>query len=247
MNKFILLPLLVCIFIITPCLAQVDSSNTNNNSSSLKDQKVTNGAGDSTKTRDLKEAKLNTFHGEEESIERLTNDKQDEEVNVHTESKSYTQIETENAADKVSKTLKIKFRLFDAGDNVLKGANIRLYKGNSMIEEIAKSTSIVQLTLEEGNYYTLEVVLNGFLTKRIVINTDLLDAEIKREEYRFEVELERSADYDKYSDTEDVYDYPRAIIEFDTNTRLFKANEEYFLSTKKAFEKLYRSNREIKF
>lgn len=140
----------------------------------------------------------------------------------------------------------INFRVTDDALNVLRGTTVRLYCLNRLDTVIENAPATVKLELRPETYYTLEVELQGFVTKRLGIFTDI-PGESDKEEYRFFITLEREENYNIYKDAENVLDYPTAIIEFDTNTRVFDYNEQYYLSTRKAFEKLYKSKREIKF
>jgi hypothetical protein len=140
----------------------------------------------------------------------------------------------------MTEPITLKFRVTDDAKNVLKGMTVRLYEGNEIIQEIEKSKSVVEFVLEEKSIYTIEAVLNGFITKRVSVMTDLLDSEMKKDEYRFNIHLERSVDYRGISGAEDVLEYPSAILEFDTNSGIFDYNETYLLSTQKALQNLYK-------
>jgi hypothetical protein len=143
--------------------------------------------------------------------------------------------------------MELKFRVTDDAKNVLKGMTIRLYDGNDIIEEIKKSKSLAEFHLEKPSIYTIEVALNGFVTKRVSVVTDALPEDLKKDTYRFNIGLERSLDYHGYSGAEDVLEYPSAIVNFDTNSGVFEYNTTYLLSTRKALQKLYHSKEEIKF
>ncbi|MEZ4721170.1 MAG: hypothetical protein R2813_04755 [Flavobacteriales bacterium] len=141
--------------------------------------------------------------------------------------------------------LKVKFRILDDAQNVMKGMTIRLYDKNDIIEEIQKAGPSISFELQEETIYTIEVELQGFVTKRVMVVTDLLgDVE---DVYRFEIRLERQVDYRGIRNADDFFEYPSAIIEMDTNSGVFNYNETYLLSTQKAIRELYESGREIKF
>lgn len=141
----------------------------------------------------------------------------------------------------------IKFRVTDDGQNVLRGMTVKLYEGNTVVTEIDRAGSVVSLELNAQAYYTIEVELKGFVTKRIGVHTESLPENIKKGKFGFDVAMERMSDYSQYANPEDVLDYPKVILEFDTVSGGFKENETYFISTQQAFERLARSNREIKF
>ena len=141
----------------------------------------------------------------------------------------------------------LKFRVTDDAKNVLKGMTIKLYDGNDIIEEIEKSKSLAEFHLEKPSIYTIEVALNGFVTKRVSVVTDALPEDREKDNYRFNIGLERSLDYHGYSGAEDVLEYPSAIVNFDTNSGVFDYNETYLISTQEAFGKLFAKKKEIKF
>lgn len=141
--------------------------------------------------------------------------------------------------------LKVKFRIVDDAQNVMKGMTVRLYDKNDIVEEIQKAGSVISFELQDETIYTIEVELMGFVTKRVMVVTDLLgDVE---DVYRFEIRLERQVDYRGLRNADDFFEYPSAIIEMDTNSGVFNYNETYLLSTQKAIRELYESGREIKF
>lgn len=141
----------------------------------------------------------------------------------------------------------LKFRVTDDANNVLKGMTVRLYEQNEVVEEIENAKSLVSFELSEPTIYTIEVVLKGFVTKRITVVTNLIENQLDDDVFRFQVRLERSSDYRGISGSEDVLEFPSAIVDYDTNSGLFDYNETYFLSTEKAFQELYEKHKEIKF
>ena len=85
------------------------------------------------------------------------------------------------------------------------------------------------------------------MTKRVSVVTDALPEDREKDNYRFNIGLERSLDYHGYSGAEDVLEYPSAIVNFDTNSGVFDYNETYLISTQEAFGKLFAKKKEIKF
>ena len=74
-----------------------------------------------------------------------------------------------------SNEIKLKFRIVDEGNNVMKGMTVRLYDRNEVVEEIEKAGSTVEFELKDASIYTIEVVLKGFTTKRVTVVKDLLE------------------------------------------------------------------------
>ncbi len=145
--------------------------------------------------------------------------------------------------------IKLKFRIVDEGNNVMKGMTVRLYEKNTIVQEIEKTGSVVEFELIEDAIYTIEVELNGFVTKRVSVIKSLLeeDISVEKNSYRFKIMLERAVDYRKFDDVEEVFDYPSKLITFDTNSGVFINNETYLLSTKAAHEKMIEEQSRIKF
>ena len=119
--------------------------------------------------------------------------------------------------------IKLKFRIVDEGNNVMKGMTVRLYEKNTIVQEIEKTGSVVEFELIEDAIYTIEVELNGFVTKRVSVIKSLLeeDISVEKNSYRFKIMLERAVDYRKFDDVEEVFDYPSKLITFDTNSGCF--------------------------
>lgn len=65
--------------------------------------------------------------------------------------------------------VRVAFNILDHHGNSLSGTTVRLYKMNQlmMVEEHAPTT--LKWVLEEGEHYTIEVSLDGFITKRMGI------------------------------------------------------------------------------
>jgi hypothetical protein len=149
----------------------------------------------------------------------------------------------------LTEPIKLKFRIVDEGNNVMKGMTVRLYEKNTIVQEIEKTGSLVEFELIEDAIYTIEVELNGFITKRVSVIKSMLeeDISVEKNSYRFKIMLERAVDFKRFDDAEEVLEFPSSLITFDTNSGVFKDNETYLLSTEKAFNKMMEQNRNIKF
>ncbi|GAB4384429.1 MAG: hypothetical protein Kow0075_16430 [Salibacteraceae bacterium] len=145
------------------------------------------------------------------------------------------------------KQIKIKFKITDEDFNILKGARVVLYCENEVEQVIESAPSSIKMFLESGHYYTLEVSLPGFITKRIIFRTDIDEQYITDDDYKFEIGLERAAKYRKFQNPDRVLEYPIAIIEMDTVEGRFDYNEKYYKSTRQDYEQLLKSIREINF
>jgi len=128
--------------------------------------------------------------------------------------------------------LVVKFQVVDAYGNMLKKTKVNVYKGNYLISsEISKSNK-VKVDLKSDARYTIEVKLDGFITKRVVINTNTYDQEPEESNYKFFVELERTEVYADMPNADQFFDYPAAIIEFDSELGNFDFNRSYGISSK---------------
>ena len=113
--------------------------------------------------------------------------------------------------------------LVDADDNKMKDVAINLFKGNEKISTKKWSKKFeYNLALEE--YYTLELVKVGFLSKRIAIST--FEGR-KNTDFMFVMELIEK----KEGEEED--DFPSALIEYRKNEGSFNFDIKYAKDIKK--------------
>ena len=135
-------------------------------------------------------------------------------------------------------SVKVQFKAIDEAQNLLRGMEIRLYKENVLVDEVCDAPTKVKLALDDSAFYTIEIALETFITKRIVIDTEHLDEIKRKNQLKFEVELHREEDYKHLEAYQEVFDYPAVMIEYDTLSNDFIYNEEYRINTRNAIERM---------
>lgn len=139
--------------------------------------------------------------------------------------------------------VKVKFRVLDDNGEAIKGATVRVYDHNKLIGIKENAPAKVVWKLESDSYYTIEIALEKYVSKRIVIYTEVDDdvEEILDNRFVFFVELEHQSKYAKYENADDVTDYPSAIVEFNIHEGVFDYNEKYWISTRLHYRQLRNS------
>jgi len=139
--------------------------------------------------------------------------------------------------------VKVKFRVIDINRDAIKGATIRVFDNNKLIGVKEDAPAKVVWKLESDSYYTIEIALENFVSKRIGIYTNVDDdvEEILDNRFVFFVELERKSRYAKYKNSDYVTDFPSAIVELNIREGVFNYNEKYWISTRMHYRKLRNS------
>lgn len=121
--------------------------------------------------------------------------------------------------------------LTDEENNKLKDVTINIYDQNELIstEIVSKKLSY---DLSINSYYTLELVKDGFYTKRIAIST--FGAKKTTEPFLFAVEMLMIQQGKDNLDT----DFPSALIEYQKNKQCFSYNASYAKNIKKEQEEV---------
>ncbi|PKP51308.1 MAG: hypothetical protein CVT95_01180 [Bacteroidetes bacterium HGW-Bacteroidetes-12] len=122
--------------------------------------------------------------------------------------------------------------LKDEENNKLKDVTVNIYDQNELIstEIVSKKFSY---DLNVNTYYTLELVKDGFFTKRISIST--FGAKNSTEPFLFAVEMLVAEDKNKKLDI----DFPSALIEYDKKKQIFDYNVSYTKNIKKQSEEVF--------
>lgn len=116
--------------------------------------------------------------------------------------------------------------LSDEKNDKLKNVTINIYDQNELIStEIVSKKFSYDLSI--NTYYTLELVKDGFGTKRIAIST--FGAKNTTEPFLFAVEMLQITNENKHSDT----DFPSAMIEYNKKKQHFDYNASYAKNIKK--------------
>jgi len=116
--------------------------------------------------------------------------------------------------------------MVDSNDKKLKDVEVNLYKGNEIISTKNWSKSF-DYNLEIEKYYTLEMVKDGFISKRIAIST--FEGDKGAEPFVFVMQLIANEKGVEGIDQ----DYPSALIEYEKEKKLFKFDERYAKNLKK--------------
>ncbi|NCP45962.1 MAG: hypothetical protein COW67_05625 [Flavobacteriales bacterium CG18_big_fil_WC_8_21_14_2_50_32_9] len=121
--------------------------------------------------------------------------------------------------------------LTDEKNDKLKDVTINVYDQNELIstEIVSKKFSY---DLSVNTYYTLELVKDGFFTKRIAIST--FGAKNSTEPFLFAVEMLMKQQGKDNLDT----DFPSALIEYQKNKQCFSYNASYAKNIKKEQEEV---------
>lgn len=116
--------------------------------------------------------------------------------------------------------------LMDADENKIKDVAVNLYKGNEKVST-EKWSKKFEYDLELETYYTLELVKEGFVSKRIAIST--FEGDKGAEPFMFVMELIAKEDAVKGMDE----DYPSALIEYKKREGSFNFDVQYAKNIKK--------------
>jgi len=137
------------------------------------------------------------------------------------------------AIDKDSRVFKFSGTVTDESDgNVIEGFYIDVYEGNDIVdspESDKKGRFVAELLA--GSEYTLDIYLDGYYPKRIVVRTDVPEEIKKIPVFKFEVELIRKSDFESIEMVDpfatSIFDFPYVIFEWDTELEDFGYREAY--------------------
>lgn len=115
--------------------------------------------------------------------------------------------------------------LVDANEKKLKDVEVNLFKGNEKVST-KKWTKKFEYDLALETYYTLELVKEGFIPKRIAIST--FEGDKGAEPFMFLMELIAKEDAKGIDE-----DYPSALIEYKKDEGTFNFDVKYAKSIKK--------------
>lgn len=111
------------------------------------------------------------------------------------------------------------------GEVKAKNVTISLYERNDVISSYTTSKNgQFVLDLERNKYYIVEFSKEGYVTKRVLIDTRIeSDSLNPKDEFNFDVFLIKSKPNVDYS----VLDFPMAIIQFQYNKERFDFDPKY--------------------
>lgn len=117
--------------------------------------------------------------------------------------------------------------MVDEENKSMKDVTINLYEENTLISTVSWAKKF-SYDLKLQKYYTLELVKDGYLPKRIAIST--FEGDKGAEPFMFVMELIKKREGIDQSDA----DFPSAIIEYKKNKGQFNFNVDYSKSVKKS-------------
>mgnify|MGYP000448133083 CR=1 FL=1 len=116
--------------------------------------------------------------------------------------------------------------LVDSEEEKLKDVEVNLYQGNEKVSTTLWSKKF-EYNLDLEKYYTLELIKEGFISKKIAIST--IKGDKDAEPFLFVMELIKKSKEIKGVDS----DYPSALIEFKKEIGGFNFDAEYAKNIKK--------------
>lgn len=126
--------------------------------------------------------------------------------------------------------------LVDEENQKMKDVSVNLYQGNEKISSQVWSKKF-EYNLELEAYYTIELIKEGFITKRIAIST--FQGNKNAEPFMFVMELIK----ERIGVDNSELDFPTAIIKYKKNKGEFNFDETYSKSVKKEQEELLKKKK----
>lgn len=123
--------------------------------------------------------------------------------------------------------LQIEGRVLNAGDGE-GDCIIELIDGTNTVTDsliLKEGKSKFAFVLKKDSYYAIRISKNGFISKLVAINTEVLVEQDGIHKFNFETRLLNNVVAKRLN--EDVLDFPVAIIHFDYENNCFDYNKEY--------------------
>ena len=114
------------------------------------------------------------------------------------------------------------------GKSKVDGAIVRLYKENEIVKTYnTEKNGKFEMELDLGAYYTIEVEKDGYITKRIGINT-VSKVDYQRMDYLpYGVDIYITSEEAYTGVNTDMLDFPFAIVSYDHKDRMFVHDLDY--------------------
>lgn len=116
--------------------------------------------------------------------------------------------------------------LVDKAETKLKNVTVNLYEGNTKLKTENCSKKF-EYTLVLEKYYTIEIIKDGFISKKIAIST--IKGDKGAEPFMFVLEIAEVGDVNENFDTE----YPSALIHYKKDAGVFDFDVAYAKNVKK--------------
>lgn len=118
-----------------------------------------------------------------------------------------------------------------------KEATINIYDGNKQVNSFkTEKNGRFQVLLHTDKYYTIEVVKENYVTKRIAFDTNMGNRKIQIPVYECDLDIVPFALFTGI-DFNDL-DFPMAIVKYQEDSRQYGHNEEYTSYMRSTYEEL---------
>lgn len=103
-----------------------------------------------------------------------------------------------------------------------------LVKGNDVVQSITKKDSeSFDFTLEEGAFYAIKIIKDGYAQKLISIDTKINRRNLMEWRYKLIFKAELVSEKEYLALDKDTQDFPSAIIRFSNQINCFDYSKEY--------------------
>ena len=127
------------------------------------------------------------------------------------------------ATNSDTRTFKFQGTVTDKTDGgLIEEYFIDVYEGNDVIDSPkSDKKGRFEAHLFGGSEYTIDISLNGYYPKRVVVKTNVPEDIKKLPVFKFEVELIRTSDYEMIERVDpfatSIFDFPYVIFEWDAS------------------------------
>lgn len=125
-------------------------------------------------------------------------------------------------------TLPIAGKVADSDDHKLQGCEVLVFKGNELVgQQITQRNGRFNLELGLGEEFSMEFRMEGFLPKRILVDTraDLPKGPLVFAPVEIDMHMMAASKY-QGADTDEL-DFPFAIVAWDKRAKAFVQDHEY--------------------
>ncbi len=134
--------------------------------------------------------------------------------------------------DHPSPTIDMNGLIVSAGER-LSDVTVTIYEHNQKVKTLQTNwLGKIDLELRKNSYYTAEVTIPGYYTKRVAIDTDM-PYDASPPVFKFQVDLIEKTDQMKEllsRKEKALFDYPSAIVDYDQRSGKMDFNLEYTYS-----------------
>jgi len=114
-----------------------------------------------------------------------------------------------------------------------KNVKVKVYNGNNLMEEFTSKRGIFEVMLDLGHYYTIELSAEGYITKRITLDTKLEKKNVKPSPFDCGIDL---IPLTALGNTDpSLLEFPLAYMTYDSKRRSFEPIMEYSMNMMKLY------------